>query len=259
MRNTHLCNNCGNHGHLFQDCQLPITSIGIVLIRYNSNKELEYLMIRRKDSFGYVDFVRGKFYTSCLFSLQTIVDELTLDEKNRIMKDEFTQEIANVAKNKKIEESVITKWDTLRKGIEVENKQVSIQYLVENSSTKWKESEWGFPKGRRNFMEKDIECSLREFEEETGISRNKIHLFDNILPYEEVFTGSNLKSYKHKYYLAIIDNDDMDMNTFQKSEVSKMEWKTYDQCIKVIRPYNLEKKHVLEKIHKSLQDYKIIY
>ena len=259
MRNTHLCNNCGNHGHLFQDCQLPITSIGIVLIRYNSNKELEYLMIRRKDSFGYVDFVRGKFYTSSLFSLQTIVDELTLDEKNRIMKDEFTQEIANVAKNKKIEESVISKWETLRKGIEVENKQVSIQYLVENSSTKWKESEWGFPKGRRNFMEKDIECGLREFEEETGISRNKIHLFDNILPYEEVFTGSNLKSYKHKYYLAIIDNNDMDMNTFQKSEVSKMEWKTYDQCIKVIRPYNLEKKHVLEKIHKSLQDYKIIY
>lgn len=259
MRITNLCNNCGNHGHLFQDCQLPITSIGIVLIRYNSNNELEYLMIRRKDSFGYVDFVRGKFYTSCLFSLQTIVDELTLDEKNRIMRDDFTQEIAYVAKNKKIEESVISKWETLRKGIEVENKEVSIQYLVENSSTKWKESEWGFPKGRRNFMEKDIECGLREFEEETGISRNKIHLFDNILPYEEVFTGSNLKSYKHKYYLAIIDNDDMDMNTFQKSEVSKMEWKTYDQCIKVIRPYNLEKKHVLEKIHKSLQDYKIIY
>ena len=259
MRNTHLCNNCGNHGHLFQDCQLPITSIGIVLIRYNNDKELEYLMIRRKDSFGYVDFVRGKFYTSCLFSLQTIVDELTLDEKNRILDNNFTKEIALVAKNKKIEESVITKWETLKKGIEVENKEVSIQYLVENSSTKWKESEWGFPKGRRNFMEKDIECGLREFEEETGISRDKIHLFENILPYEEVFTGSNLKSYKHKYYLAIIDDNNMDMNNFQQSEVSKMEWKTYDECIKVIRNYKLEKKHVLEKIHKSLQDYKIIY
>ena len=259
MRINNTCNNCGNHGHIFQDCQLPITSIGIVLIRFNKNKELEYLMIRRKDSFGYVDFVRGKFYTSCLFSLQTIVDELTLDEKNRIMRDNFTTEIAQVAKNKKIEESVITKWETLRKGIEVENKQVSIQYLVENSSTKWEESEWGFPKGRRNFMEKDMECGLREFEEETGISRNKIHLFDNILPYEEVFTGSNLKSYKHKYYLAIMDSDYTNMDNFQKSEVSKMEWKTYEQCIKVVRPYNLETKHVLEKIHKSLQDYKIIY
>ena len=175
------------------------------------------------------------------------------------MNDNFTKEIAQVAKNKKIEESVISKWETLRKGIEVENKQVSIQYLVENSSTKWEESEWGFPKGRRNFMEKDMECGLREFEEETGISRNKIHLFDNILPYEEVFTGSNLKSYKHKYYLAIMDSDYTNMDNFQKSEVSKMEWKTYEQCIKVIRPYNLEKKHVLEKIHKSLQDYKIIY
>ena len=62
MRINNICNNCGNHGHMFQDCQLPITSIGIVLIRFNKNNELEYLMIRRKDSFGYVDFVRGKFF-----------------------------------------------------------------------------------------------------------------------------------------------------------------------------------------------------
>ena len=62
---------------------------------------------------------------------------------------------------------------------------------------------------------------------------------------------------------ACMEGDDgilrSNMDNFQKSKVSKMEWKTYEQCIKVIRPYNLEKKHVLEKIHKSLQDYKIIY
>ena len=63
----------------------------------------------------------------------------------------------------------------------------------------------------------------------------------------------------HKYYLAFLPKNIMNMGNYQKSEVSKMEWKTYDECVKVIRPYNLEKKHVIDKIHKSLQDYKIIY
>ena len=36
------------------------------------------------------------------------------------------------------------------------------------------EKEWGFPKGRRNFQEKDIVCGIREFEEETGYNINDI-------------------------------------------------------------------------------------
>ena len=259
MKITSVCNNCGHNGHLFQNCQMPITSIGIILIHEKSKDVLEYLMIRRKDSFGYVDFVRGKFHTSNLFALQTIIDALTLDEKERILKDDFKKEIETIAKNKKIEESVIQKWENLRSGFELDGKHITLESLVKQSSTSWEESEWGFPKGRRNFMEKDIECGIREFEEETGLSKKEICLFENVMPYEEVFTGSNLKSYKHKYYLAFLQKNTMDMYNYQKSEVSKMEWKTYDECVKVIRPYNLEKKHVIDKIHKSLQDYKIIY
>jgi hypothetical protein len=39
---------------------------------------------------------------------------------------------------------------------------------------------------------------------------------------------------------------------FEKSEVSKMEWKTIDNCMKSIRPYNVEKKRILEKIHSAI-------
>ena len=40
----HLCNNCGNFGHLFYNCRKPITSFGIVCYRYKEdNKDkLEY-------------------------------------------------------------------------------------------------------------------------------------------------------------------------------------------------------------------------
>ena len=99
---------------------------------------------------------------------------------------------------------------------------------------------------------------MREFEEETGFSRNSIKLVQNLIPFEEIFTGSNYKSYKHKYYLACMDNTIAESNSsFQKSEVSKMEWKTYDQAMQIIRPYNLEKKDVLQRVNKLLSDYRL--
>ena len=97
------------------------------------------------------------------------------------------------------------------------------------SKTNWNETEWEFPKGRRNQKEKDLDCALREFEEETGIDKIDIKIVENVLPFEEIFIGSNHKSYKHKYFLAFMeksnDSDD-NLNNFQKTEVSKLEWKT---------------------------------
>ena len=40
------CNNCGNEGHLYRQCRLPVLSYGILIL--NSDNHL--LMIRRKDS-----------------------------------------------------------------------------------------------------------------------------------------------------------------------------------------------------------------
>ena len=114
--------------------------------------------------------------------------------------------------------------------------------------------------GSREFQSKDLDCALREFEEETGISRNKLIVVQNILPFEEIFIGSNHKSYKHKYFIALMDNSDPDidpLNNFQITEVSKLEWKTVDKCLEAIRPYNLEKKELIVNINKVLQEYRL--
>ena len=66
----------------------------------------------------------------------------------------------------------------------------------------------------------------------------------------------HFKSKLHtKYYLMYMDyNESLNVNenSFQKSEVSGMEWKTYENCMSDIRPYNLEKKKMLENIHNCL-------
>lgn len=244
-----ICNNCGKQGHLFQDCKMPIISIGIILFRF-STRGIEYLMIRRKDSFGFSDFLRGKYAIYNKNYITNIVDEMTTDEKNKIIKKDF---LDNSKKNN--DENIYKKWLPLYDGIIIDNTLIKIEEIINNSKTTWKEPEWGFPKGRRDYQEKDIECAIREFEEETGYCKSHIKILENVIPYEEIFFGSNYKSYKHKYYLAYMkDNIDI-LNKFQKSEVSKLEWKTYDECLESIRPYNSEKKSMLNKINTVVNNF----
>ena len=154
------------------------------------------------------------------------------------------------------EHEVVKKFNSLKAGIKLQSNEYNLESLINECENNWNEPEWGFPKGRRNFQEKDLTCALREFEEETGCNKNSLKIIYNIMPIEELFTGSNYKSYKHKYFIAYMDIEDNNLNNFQKTEVSKIEWKTYSDCVKYIRPYNLEKIDTLSRVNHILQSYK---
>ena len=134
----------------------------------------------------------------------------------------------------------------LKDGIYIDNEFYDLNKLIETSNTNWVYPEWGFPKGRRNYQENDIKCATREFIEETGFHENDFVIIKNVLPFEEVFMGSNFKSYKHKYYLAYMMNERNLLN-FQKSEVSKKKWISLDESLSLISPYNKEKKDLHKK------------
>ena len=51
-------------------------------------------------------------------------------------------------------------------------------------------------------------------------------------------------------------NDEF-LNNYQKSEVSKIEWKTINNCLESIRSYNLEKKILIININKVSQEYRL--
>jgi 8-oxo-dGTP pyrophosphatase MutT (NUDIX family) len=151
------------------------------------------------------------------------------------------------------------KFDNLKNGIQIgeNNELLNLGNLIDNSTTQWKETEWEFPKGRRNYQEKDLDCALREFEEETGLLKQNIRIIENLMPFEEIFLGSNHKSYKHKYFLAYTDIETDELSKYQETEVSKLDWKTLEECLEAIRPYNLEKKQVIININKVLQEYRL--
>ena len=47
------------------------------------------------------------------------------------------------------------------------------------------------------------------------------------------------------------------LNDFQRTEVSKVCWKSFDECLDSIRPYNLEKKEVLSRANKLISEYRL--
>jgi 8-oxo-dGTP pyrophosphatase MutT (NUDIX family) len=263
MNKNNICNNCGKQGHLFHQCKIPITSYGIVVFR-SSQTGLQFLMIRRKDSFGYIDFIRGKYLINNKEQLQKIFNEMSIIERDRIKHHSFDElwimmwgDTNNLYQYKSEETNSQKKFELLKNGLIINNEKISLDYFIENSNTTWSETEWEFPKGRRNYQEKDFDCAIREFEEETGYSRKDIKVIENLMPLEEIFIGSNHKSYKHKYYLAYMDKPLEELPNYQISEVSKLEWKTLNECLESIRPYNLDKKAIIININKILQEYRL--
>ena len=64
---------------------------------------------------------------------------------------------------------------------------------------------WEFPRGRKNKGESDMECAIREFEEETSISRQ----YYQVLPQFRrcvIYTHLNV-TYVHIYYAAVQTKD----------------------------------------------------
>lgn len=260
------CNNCGKYGHVFHQCKLPITSIGIIAYK-KINDVIWYLLIRRKHSLGFIDFMRGKYPLYDKLYLINIINEMTLEEKELLLTKDFDylwEYIWGKHTNMqyRVEEKTSkNKFNSLQIGIKLNKLEYNLKSLIEEDSiTQWNETEWGFPKGRRNYLEKDLQCALREFEEETGYNKNELNIILNIHPYEEIFTGSNYKSYKHRYYIAHMNSNIQDVNEIIPGnyEVSKIGWYTYEESCKLIRPYNLEKLSILKKVNNILTKYKII-
>jgi 8-oxo-dGTP pyrophosphatase MutT (NUDIX family) len=219
-------------------------------------------MVCRKHSFGLIDFIRGKYAVNNKYYITNMVNQMTQAEKHMLVTlpfEEIWQYIWKKPadfKSSKSEDSIsCEKFNALQNGITVtlpngETETYTLKDIINGGKTAWTEPEWGFPKGKRNYNESDLDCAVREFEEETGLHMNKKNIVANIAPYEEKFCGSNYKTYKNKYLLASLEYSDnkVIVPDAESNEISAIEWKTFKECIACIRPYNLEKKRMLSSI-----------
>jgi 8-oxo-dGTP pyrophosphatase MutT (NUDIX family) len=238
--------------------------MGIILFR--RVPRLQFLMVCRKDSYGYVEFIRGKYSKFNMSVISTVVSEMTIKELNDVMTKSFEELWKELWMETEIPtstdlynrnfETAQRKFNDLRRGYMVNGQFVSLPLLVAQYGRNWREPEWGFPKGRRNGNETDLETATREFMEETGYQQNEFEIL-NSPPLFEIFFGSNRLRYKHIYYLAELKTDRVPTlnanNPNQVTEISQLGFFDYDECMKrKIRFYLTEKKKVLERAYRTI-------
>jgi 8-oxo-dGTP pyrophosphatase MutT (NUDIX family) len=264
----YFCGNCGKKGHVYRKCLAPITSLGVIIYKKNSNNKREYLMIRRRDTLGFVEFMRGKYnlsnysYVYELFNIMTESERIRLVERdfdvlwNELWMNKNTRQYHNEYENSR------KKFNKLKTGFYNENDEVvSLEIIHKSEPIKWKEPEWGFPKGRRMLKENDIECATREFREETGLENTDYTICEELGRIEETFYGTNNIRYRHIYFIGIWNSTKevvVDKTNFsQVSEIGNIAWFPYEIAHNKIRSYNWEKKRLLHNLEYELNDIEV--
>lgn len=256
------CRNCGINGHLYKDCIHPIMSFGVICYKIDDDNNIRYLMIQRKDSLSFMEFIRGKYNVTDFLYIRQLVSAMTLNEKNLLLKKHFDDiwnyawyqnNVSNIKHTTEYIESKY-KFEYLCTNNILSNIINNVVHVVDQ------EQEWGFPKGRRKLKENDIECAIREFCEETRLVSNDIEILEEILPFEEIFFGTNNVLYKHTYYIAKIKNNNtpifVDQNCIeQMREVRALNWFTYDEVLQHIKLYNIERHQIIQKAHLIIMSY----
>ena len=254
-KESKLCINCNKYGHTCKNCHQPITSFGIIAFKKVDNI-IKFLMICRKDTFNYVEFLRGRYETTDIEYLGSLLEGMTISERELITTQDFDF-LWSKLWLKKSQERYNKEYYISKKKFTTLSENSYLSKINRNVKFIWTHPEWGFPKGRRNLGESDQDCAIREFEEESGFKSKDYVILNDVRSVKEVFYGTNSNKYKHVYYVAYSNNENepsIDPDNFlQTSEISDIKWFTFEECIREIRPYNKEKIKMITDLHTFLK------
>jgi 8-oxo-dGTP pyrophosphatase MutT (NUDIX family) len=220
------------------------------------NEQLEFLLIQRRDSLGFIELMRGRYKVTDIDYIILHMKRITKEEREKYREGPFETlwnsmwglDHSHLYKNEY--ETAKSKWETLHAGVtDVNGTFWTIDRIIEEAGDAQATPEWGFPKGRRDANENDYICAMREMYEETGVREEDVIPIQNLEPLTESFFGSNHVHYSHKYYIVWVphtvnicfsaENDHM------RKEIGDIQWVSLEEGLIKIRPENVEKREVL--------------
>lgn len=265
------CNNCGNYGHLYKNCRHPILSYGIILYhKCKETNEIKIVMIERKDSLSYIEFLRGKY--SSIYNLdylKLLFSRMSSTEIERICNNDFdtlwndlwihTETINYRIKKEYIKSK--NSFNNIKKGYKIKDKLINFEYMSNLVENKYTLNEWEIPKGRRNELETNKECAIREFKEETNINESYFNIINNMIPIIEEYQGINKVRYKHIYYIGEA-NEEYDLkidmkNKDQYTEIKDIKWLNEVEAYEKIRDYDVKKKKIIKDFFDFIKNHNV--
>ena len=263
--NYNPCQNCGLKGHHVRNCPNPITSLGVIL-HTDSEQEKKYILVRRKNTIGFVEFIRGKYAMNDICYIKQLFNVMTEKEIELIQQKDFSflweflwmdkkfNKVGN--KVKRDYEAAHDKFEKIKQGYG--DKKMSINFFIENKTKFYIEQEWGFPKGRRNFYENNFNAAIREFVEETNIKKDDIICSPESRVFQETYISYDNIEYQNIYYLAKYKGNgkfSIDKSKHEQfTEISNIQFFTFDQAIEKLRDYDNEKVKLITAVNKYLTD-----
>lgn len=225
---------------------------------------IDYLLIQRRNSIGFIEMIRCKFKPGDIAYMKEQLEGTTMKERTMLQTFSFYDLWKEIwgkdCENKQYRNDYYQakeRFENLRDGYTLDGAFIQLDTLIQTTPCLWETPEWGFPKGRRNPHETDQECAIREFCEETHLSRDQLCLLTNVKPIRESFTGNNHIRYEHVYFLAWISKKsdfhiDLTDQT-QVQEIGDIGWFPYKDAFSHIRDTTPEKRQVLLQAKKTLE------
>lgn len=247
-----------------------ISSYGIILLNYNKNKKnYEMLMIKKKHSYNYKDFVLGSYSNIN----KSYFNNMTLNEKEYIYSNnydfmwyklwsKFPNNDNKMRYNRNFKKLYLNGLNVFKKNFpgnsnNINNLNGNLLNLLNKSLNA--DLIWEFPKGLKKYNETNIDAAIREFKEETNINYDNYRLIWNIKPII-INLDSNKVNYKYYYYIAILENTNLKILPNFKiytsiNEISDMKWITL-QNIKNINVHPKMKYRITFYMKKAISLYK---
>lgn len=230
--------NSNNHFWLELDVKLTTTDI---------NDNIQFLMVQRKNSLGYLEFIRGRYNLDNIITLTHILEQMTPEEIDDITNKEFDELWNKLWDSNNIRNKNHHKEYTISRQKFYQLKLNHLK-LLESINPHFSFNEWGFPKGRRELYESDLVCGIREFEEETTLTEKDYIILEQCKSIRENLTGTNGINYAHNYFLSIL-NDNSDIIDESNREIGQTKVLNLNACIEKIRPYHKNKVKIIKSIY----------
>lgn len=183
-------------------------SYGIICIR--KKKQYEFLFINKRLTYAYISFIKGIYSNYNYNDIKRLLNKMTVDEKLIIKSLDFRLMwykcfliFPENTDNKSL--NLFKKYKRKFENNCMKDNGILLINLI-NVSTNI-ELLWEIPKGHKNENELEINAAIREFFEETNISKYKYKILFNIKPIIYSFIDENVK-YIYTYYIAqLIDQN----------------------------------------------------
>ena len=239
-------NNKNQNNHYWLDMENKNKSTKI-------NESIQFLMVQRKNSLGYLEFIRGRYNIDNLTTLTHLLEQMTNEELNNINNNDFDYLWNNLWDSNNIRNKNHHK-EYLNSKQKLYQLKLNNNNILTETKPLYNFNEWGFPKGRRESYESDLVCAIREFEEETNLKEDNYIILDKCKSIRENLIGTNGVDYAHNYYISILNNN---LSSVDKNnrEIGQAKVLNLNECLEKIRPYHKNKIKIIKNIYTIINNF----